>query len=305
VIRSLVLFFAGCMGPLVDDVTTRSPDLMPPGSVVPQADAALEMQIRTHQFVGMLVPRYTAFAGGVSIELWDFGPVPTHAAPMYVLVDASGAPIDHPEIVGVVPGDNGYSPFWRVAKVTVTAMYRGEVIASTAALDDAVQLGLVEAPEKQDEAELEPIVTRDVRLDGAGAPDEVFYYDGQAVTYFEFGEVELAEDGVETTPRYVLRRDGGDPLNEVIRNVDIDGDGDAFDSNDILPTPAAGAYVAWHVTVPAMTSSIDTTRDQTKADHTNATQLFAPTPVAGVVLGYTVETEARVLVPTTALEDEP
>jgi hypothetical protein len=294
------------MGPLVDDVTARSPDLMPPGSVVPPANAALEMQIRAHQFVGTLVPRYTAFAGGASIELWDFGPVPTHATPMYVLVDAQGVPIDHPEIVGVVPGDNGYSPFWRVATVTVTASYRGEVIASTAALDDAVQLGLVEAPEKQDEAELEPIVTRDVRLDGADAPDEVFYYDGQAVTYFEFGEVELAKDGsIATTPRYVLRREGGDPLNEVIRSVDIDGDGDALDSNDILPTTAAGAYVAWHVTVPAMTSSIDTTRDQTKADHTNATQLFAPTPIAGVVLGYTVETDARALVPTAAREDEP
>jgi hypothetical protein len=145
-----------------------------------------------------------------------------------------------------------------------------------------------------------------VRLDGADAPDEVFYYDGQAVTYFEFGEVELAKDGsIATTPRYVLRREGGDPLNEVIRSVDIDGDGDSLDSNDILPTTAAGAYVAWHVTVPAVTSSIDTTRDQTKADHTNATQLFAPTPITGVVLGYTVETGARALVPTAALEDEP
>jgi hypothetical protein len=81
-----------------------------------------------------------------------------------------------------------------------------------------------------------------------------------------------------------------------------------LDSNDVLAGITGGraytlAFETWHVVVPATTESIDTHRDQTRADHTNASQLFAPDPVPGVVLGYSVEPEVRALVPTSVRED--
>jgi hypothetical protein len=304
---------AGCLGPLVEDeLGVRSRDLLPPGASVPLADEDPELvaQLREHQYVAGVVPRLAAFGGGTALELWDFGPAPDHAAPMFVLVDGSGAPIDHPPIVDLAPGDPGYSPFWSVLHVPIGDAYAGERVTSATALEDARRLGLVGSPVFARPGVFRPLVTADVRLadrEGAYASGRRSYYRGRAVTHFELGSVPLAEDHVAVIVgrRCILRREGGEPLNEAIRGIDLVGDGDLLDSNDVLEqVGGTPVFQTWHVVVPTWTRSIDTTHDQKKADHRHVAQLFDPDPVEGVVLDHAIDDELRAYALVTALVRE-
>ena len=313
--RWLVLALAGCLGPLTSDAPAPSGQLLPAGSTVLPVDddLALAARIRANQQVSGVVPRYAMFGGGSEIEGWDFGTAPLHAAPMFVLVGKDGTPLDHPEIVDVAPGDAGYAPFWSAWTVRVTDAYDGQLVTSVAALDDALALGLVEAPVRANAGFNRPVVTRDVRIatdDGSDPADDAFYYRGESLAYFELGAVPLAQDAVTVvaSTRYVLSRVGEPPLSEIVRRVDMDGDGDTDDSNDILSGVAAQvasspAYATVDVTVPATVQSIDTTHDQTLADLRDAAQLFAPAPTAQVV-AFDPTTEVRDIALESAWEDE-
>jgi hypothetical protein len=301
--RRLVLALApaGCMGPLVSDMPGLSGQLLPAGANVPFADddPALSARLHAHEQVSGLVAAHYGFRNGAPASWWDFGTVPVHTAPMFVLVDATGQPIAHPEIVDFAPGDPGYSPLWTVWNVEVTDRYAGELITSVTALDEALRAGLVTAPIATYQGEHGPIITRDIQLDIPGAapftPDDVLYYRGTQVAYFDFDVVTLASDHVTvaTGHRYVLRRDGDEPLNEVIRSVDMDGDGDIVDSNDILSADDTPVFATVDVVVPSTVASIDTTHDQTMADLRTESQLFAPAPVAPTVISYTATGELR------------
>ena len=89
-------------------------------------------------------------------------------------------------------------------------------------------------------------------------------------------------------PRYVLRRDGQEPLSEPIRHVDLDGDGDIVDSNDVYERAATDptrSPLCKRIDVAVITStqSIDNSHDDTMAEIESATQLFTPNPTAAVV----------------------
>jgi hypothetical protein len=183
-------------------------------------------------------------------------------------------------------------------EVKVTAAYAGQLLTSSTCLEEAERDGLVEAPKPLGMAVNYPIVAADVRLDtGSGTPlpaADVFYYEHHTVAYFDFGELAITRS-VELTPspRYVLRRNGEEPLSEPIRGVDMDGDGDVVDSNDILPAAGTPLCQRVDVVVTPTTASIDTSRDDAVADLTSEPQLFAPGPVAGTVLAFSATTELR------------
>ncbi len=72
-------------------------------------------------------------------------------APLYVFgtLDTSGVftPLPtHPPLIDTICGDVRYSPIRRVTDVPVTDKYAGELITTTAALSDAIDLGLVGDP---------------------------------------------------------------------------------------------------------------------------------------------------------------
>ncbi len=300
---------AGCLDPLVSDVPGPVDVILPAGTVLPpvEDDPVLAAQIAFHDGVDGVVPRISGFAAGMPIRTWDLGPAPGFAAPVYMLVkrtDTGFAPIPHPTLVDSLPGDPGYSPYWGVYQVLVTDLYQGEIIPSVAALDEAVARGLVQRPVALDFAVDCPIVAADVRLEVGGgqpplAPPNRFHVKGRAAAYFDLGPMAL-EDRVHVPEvhRYLMRREGGEPLNEQVRGVDLTGDGDATDSNDIYdrtpgearPSPLCRTVT---VAVPAATASIDTSRDQTMADLRAADQLFAPGPVTGTVLAFSVTDEVR------------
>ena len=302
---------AGCLDPLVGDQPSPGAGaVLPAGTVLPALDddPVLGRALVEHDGVGALIPRQNAFAGGQPVRGWDLGPVaPAFAAPIYALVKRSGADVvfvPHNTIIDSLPGEAGYSPYWRVFQVFVTDAYRGEVIPSVAALDDAVALGLVERPVAVDLVVDCPVVAAQVRLEVGGgqpplAPPRHANVRGRTVAYYDFGAMAaIGGVRVDELPRYVVRREGGEPLSEPARGVDLTGDGDTNDTNDVYardpveqaPIPRCRTV---NVAVAAATASIDTNHSETMADLRAAEQLFDPGPVAGTVVGFTVTDDVR------------
>jgi hypothetical protein len=75
---------------------------------------------------------------GRDVHYFDFGPSTDRTAPIYALItgmDAQGRPQFVPgqhNIIDVIPGDPGYSPFWNVFLVQVPATYQANTITSAA-----------------------------------------------------------------------------------------------------------------------------------------------------------------------------
>jgi hypothetical protein len=109
-------------------------------------------------------------------------------APIYALItgfDEEGNPQmveGQHNIVGVVPGDPGYSDLWEVIFVTVPADYGANTFTS---VEDVLNSGyettvpgvLVNCP----------IVPEDSTLAEGGAPLVQGWYEGEAIYYFDFG----------------------------------------------------------------------------------------------------------------------
>ena len=302
VICCLGPLFAGCLDPLVSDEPSTPTLILPAGTPVPSAldDPAVAAQIASADGLAGVIPRQTAFANGQRIHVWNVGPAPAVASPLFVIAkrDAAGdlVRIAHPTVIEAIPGEPRYSPFWAVFLVEVTADYRGELLTSFAAISEAVDRGLVKRPAQQTFAVNCPIAGTDVRIDvGNGTtvgPNAIFYYQGTTVPYFDFGRMPLIDgSAIPEARRIVLRRAGDEPLSEVIRHIDLDGDGDTTDTNDVLEgapgiAPVTPRMRTVSVVVPVGTASIDTSRDETVADVTSAMQLFNPGPTS-LVVGYT------------------
>ncbi|HWM86874.1 MAG TPA: hypothetical protein VNO33_13570 [Kofleriaceae bacterium] len=303
------LALAACLDPQVSDEPGLPGLILPPGSEVPSAhdDPVIDRQIDQNDGDDDVIARVQGFAAGEGTSYWDFGPAPDFAAPLFILVrEGPGGelvPIDHPTIIDAIPGDTGYSPFWAVFALVVTDLYQDELVTSFAAVQEAVQLGLVEPPVLQDQAVNCPVVARGVTLEvGEGeplAPPSCFYWRGMTVDYYDFGPFALEPRAdVPTRPRYVLRRVGGEPLSEVLLSLDITGDGDRNDTNDVFPDRAGEpAYSPLcqtvDVAVDAAIDSIDTFADETMSAIRAATDLFDPDAVEGIVAGYQVTEDLR------------
>ncbi len=237
------------------------------------------------------------FCAGAPVDWWDLGPASATPVAAYLLVapDAAGtltaggrrfAPVDHPLVLTAVPGDLAYSPLVRLVLVPVNARWAGERLPSVEAIDAAVAAGLVEAPQKIPWVRNYPVVLPTSRLEPApGAaplvPAEA-YYQGRVVHAFDFvglGQVFAPGTHLPVAAQYALRREGGEPISEILRAVDITGDGDANDTNDLFAC-APGAVAASPlvrvvaVVVAADTRAIDTYQSSATSDLMDAAALF-------------------------------
>jgi hypothetical protein len=297
---ALLAGLTGCLGPQVSDEPAASGDIVPAGTAIPSIDDDEDAAvIAANDGVDGIVPRLTAFADGVQVHYWDFGPAPKVAAPVYILVraqpDGTYARVaEHPPIIGTIPGEPGYSPYWSQFALIVTAAYAGELLTSSTAIEEAVRAGLIEKPLLQPVALDCPVVASDIRLDvGTGtplAPAAQWFYEHKTVSLYCFGQTPLPDQvDMPIGAHYVLRRAGGEPLSEPVRGVDIDGDGDTLDSNDIFDSAALTRTPLVRtitVAVAPGTASIDTSGNDATADLKAAAQLFDPDPVAGTVVGF-------------------
>jgi len=149
---------------------------------------------------------------GEVIKYYNFDVQPKVAAPIYVLMKG-GKPVDGQlNIIGVLPGDDGYNDFWQVISVAVPGSYVANTIVSAEAVASSGYAMtstdmLVNCPVVPDGS------TATLRYPGDTSPTNIVHgwYEGKIVSYFTFGEQQAgltaANGMVPTSPIYVTFND--------------------------------------------------------------------------------------------------
>ena len=250
---------AGCLGPVGDEDTGYSAQLLPANARVEsvESDELLKNKILVNDAVeNDQVSLRTGFSGGTAVGFWDFGVSPSSLEPIWTFLrrgkDGIAKPIDHPDLIDSIPGDTSYSPLRALYEVYVTALYDGERITSLRALEDAVELGLVQEPVAAMVYVDRPVVAAATMLpDGHGgaSPSEPVYYRGRVAAQLRIGganerrfAMQMGPMGplpIATPNAYALRRHSESAaLDEALWKTDLDGDGDQNDSNLVLAVDA-------------------------------------------------------------------
>jgi hypothetical protein len=143
---------------------------------------------------------------GEVVRYYNFDVQPTTPAPIFVFFrDGEDVPVEGQlNVVGAIPGDDGYNDFWQVVRVVVDGDYVANEITSVA---EIAARGL--ATEETSTLVNCPIVpegsTAELRLAGDSGLVRG-WYEGSVVHYFHFGEAPLetlAAGNVPTSPIYV------------------------------------------------------------------------------------------------------
>lgn len=165
---------------------------------------------------------------GAEVQYYNFDVQPAAPADIYVLFPEGGeAPVaGQLNIIDAIPGDPGYSDFWRVTRVDVPADYVANTIASVDELEAAgfemTQLDMiVNCPV------VPPGSTATRRVGGGSSGLHQGWYRAQLVHYFTFEEAALdgAAGFVPQSPIYVTfninpdQEGGGPPSGFVVEDA--------------------------------------------------------------------------------------
>jgi hypothetical protein len=262
---------AGCLGP-ADEETPLSERFGPANldlTTVPTLEESQLPNVDRTLFSKHLV-KLRGYADGEAVWYWNIdGANATFVAPVYLLVDAEGQRLGKP-IVDSVPGDAGYTPWWRATTVRVTDKYQGEAIWSRAGIDAAVKAGLVLPPQPTTRIVNCPMVWGD-ELEQIPDPDAFeiteIWYRGRLAHWITLPgdfDLELTARKMPIFPVYVLQRiNEAAPIYEFFTKIDVNGDNQLNDSNNIFSAGLGGArysplWEAHLVRVSADYPSIDT-----------------------------------------------
>jgi hypothetical protein len=265
-----------CLGPLTDDTVDPSRFFGDP-NVDPMT---LHIE-RDPKFAGNVlgfgksVVYLNGFADHQPIHYWNIdGPNATFIAPLFEITGPDGKMIGHP-IIDAIPGDAGYTPWWRRIIVRAKPSYNNERIWSREAIDAGIKKGILEDPEEQAE-----VIDAAVLLERVKIPVDVdktvdptwAWYRNRRVSWIEIKKTLPVPKGVREMPNfpvYVLQRiNQPSPIYEFLTGVDITNDGDLDDTNNIFASNIDGPrystlwYAAFVHVVPSY-PSIDDTRSST------------------------------------------
>jgi hypothetical protein len=137
---------------------------------------------------------------GEVARYYNFDVMPATPAPIYVLFQGDGSPVPgQNNIVGLIPGEEGYSDFWRVMRVTVSDEY---VANSITAEDDLLAAGYdIEATDIVVNCPIVPDgSTATLRIGGGDTGLVRGWHDGEVVYYFNFAEAPLEVTASGDTP---------------------------------------------------------------------------------------------------------
>ena len=228
---------AGCrLGPLVDDQPGASGSILPKGTLVPSVamnhDLANQIAINDgFDSDALMMSSYVITRGsggfaadGTPVKYWVIGDTDLAPSPIYIFgrvdpTSAAFAPLpDHPPLVEVVPGDPEYQPIHTIYRVAVTDKYDGQQITTLAALSDAIELELIQAPLAIKVFVNWPIVRSGLQLEvGPGtatiAPTPVYAH-GYAVDSFPLGGARGMQPnpfGILPTSQVSFLREAGKP----------------------------------------------------------------------------------------------
>jgi hypothetical protein len=252
ILLSIALSCTACLDRSETEPAGFSSFIYEPGVEVRPLERNMDAKTRLDAndgLTGPKVPLRTGFAAGKEVQYWDLGTSLLTAEPMWIFLQRNGevsAPADHPPLVDSIPGDTVYSPIRLIFEVVVTSRWAGERFPSLRALDDGVELGLLEAPVAK-EAFTNCVVTlKDIELDnGAGGTFKTTeaYYRGKSINQICVGDLQ-GDSGLFATGKmfapvfgnaFLVRRETDiSPLDESVLKADLNGDGDQADANVVF-----------------------------------------------------------------------
>ncbi|HUF08507.1 MAG TPA: FlgD immunoglobulin-like domain containing protein [Rhodothermales bacterium] len=211
---------------------------------------------------------------GQSVRYYNFDVMPRETAPIFALFrEGEDAPVEGQlNVVGVIPGDEGYSDFWHVHKVIVPATYVANVLTSVEAI-----MASGYAIERLNLVVNCPVVpdgsTAELRLaEGNGSGLIRGWYEDQVIFYFDFSErmlvVEIPDEGpaiVPVSPIYVAfninpGEEGGGPSSGFVTE-----DGTDQTHNVVATLPQNEAYSPLWSVNPYDNRDFDTVHDLSSA----------------------------------------
>jgi hypothetical protein len=262
----IALCLAGCLS-ASDEHPGFSPLLRDKGAKISRIDDDMAMSQRldlADGVMGPMVALHTGFANGAPVQYWDFGAAVATAEPVWRFrrhgAHGKVENVDHFDLVDSAPGDMSYSAMRVEYDVFVTEAWSGERITSMQALDDAIEIGLVEEPKRTKTFVNWPMTLAATKLaQTEGMPPlspQPIYYRGKVASYFApagdalgVGSFEFMMEPISAPNAYVLRRQNASaPLDEGAQHMDLDGDGDMADSNVVFQVGAGemGYASIWH-----------------------------------------------------------
>jgi hypothetical protein len=194
------------------------------------------------------VPLRTGYAGGREVQYWDLGQSPTSAEPIWIFMRHLGSAserVNHPPLIDSIPGDTAYSPIRMVFEVYITSKWAEQKFPSLRALEDGVELGLLEEPIAKESFTNCVVTLKDNSVeapDGKKIMPTEAYYRGKAVWQFCVGELS-GDAGLFTSKMlapvfgnaFLIRRETeAGALDEVALKTDLNGDGDMVDTNTVF-----------------------------------------------------------------------
>jgi hypothetical protein len=193
-------------------------------------------------------PLHTGYANGKEVRYWDLGTSLATAEPIWIFLRHLGEAsevVEHPPLIDSIPGDTVYSPIRIIFEVYVTPKWANQKFPSLRALDDGVELGLLEEPMQKDQFTNCVVTLKDNTVDGPDGkkflPTEV-YYRGKSVYQFCIGDLvgNSGQFGAKMGApvfgnAYLLRRESDvTSLDETALKTDLNDDGDMLDSNVVF-----------------------------------------------------------------------
>jgi hypothetical protein len=214
-------------------------------------DAKMKLDLNDGLAAGT-IPLRTGYAGGREVKYWDLGPTLNTGEPIWVFKRHLGdqsVDAEHPPLIDSIPGDTVYSPIRLIFEVYVTAKWARQKFPSLRALDDGVELGLLEEPIAKDFFTNCVVTLKDNVLEGPDStkikPTAV-YYRGRTVYQFCVGDL-MGNSGLFATKMgapvfgnaFLLRRETeAMTLDEALLKADLNGDADMLDANVVFDSSA-------------------------------------------------------------------
>ena len=236
----LASFGFGCLGPSEEDTLSASDIFTEPDNPLRIAEILPDYEQRLGDFTRNAT-YLRGFAAGRSIWFWAVdGANNTLIAPAFSVVDDRGERLQA-SVIDVLPGDAGYTPWWRVVEYRVTDLWNGEKFLSREAIDAGERAGLIEGPTVTGRVLNAPVSVPGVMAndgDRVAVRTSTVWYRGAIADWIVF-ENDIAvppnERSMRTLPVYVLQRiDEPFPLSELNANIDLTGDGLLNDSNNVF-----------------------------------------------------------------------
>jgi hypothetical protein len=190
------------------------------------------------------IPRVDGWYRNTSVSYLDYGAQPNVAVPILAFFEAASpsTPVaGQGNIIDTIPGQPGYSDFWRVYKVLVPAAYVANSIRS---LSDAVASGYTIEP--TDLVVNCPVVDPGTTIQGSSTPLVSGWYRNREVFYFDHG-LNSPADGfvVGDAPIYAFFQMNGAPVAGQRNVIDVlPGDAGYSDLWKVVKVVVDATYVA-------------------------------------------------------------